>query len=76
MTQVTKFKHAKKDKRIWKLLVRWRGLTAEYDFWETLASLRRDISIYLKQLLKASNSPRCARAFGPAFPGEGDVTHF
>ena len=55
---------AKKDKRIWKLLVRWRGLTAEYDSWETLASLKRDIPVYLKQLLKASTLPAAPELLG------------
>ena len=46
---------AKKHQRTWKLLVRWRGLSPEYDSWETLDSLRKDIPVYLKQLLKSSS---------------------
>ena len=46
---------AKKHQRTWKLLVRWCGLSPEYDSWETLDSLRKDIPVYLKQLLKSSS---------------------
>jgi hypothetical protein len=49
---------AKEQHNTWKLLVRWHGLTPEYDSWESFASLKKDIPVYLMQLLKSSSVQR------------------
>ena len=43
--------------KIWKLLIRWRGLSADYDSWESLSSLKKDIPVHLNNLLKRSSLP-------------------
>jgi hypothetical protein len=51
---------AKQVQRIWKLLVRWRGLSTDHDSWEPLAAMKKDIPVHLKALIKSSSLPESA----------------